>query len=363
MQKLPLHDEHQKRGARFVTRSGWEIPDHYGDLPSEYHAVRHEVGLIDSSFRGKLKLRGKDRVEFLHGMVTNDIKSHKPGGGCYAAITNAKAKMLSDCRIYCLADSLLLDLEPEVVQKIKQHLDRYIIASDVVLEDLTEKWGLLSLYGPEASNHLIKTLGLAGLPKTEYACLETSVQSRNMIIARNEITGEVGYDLYISTEDLPFFFQKMLAVGARPVGQEALNILRIEAGIPRYDVDMDESHFPMEAGLKERAISYTKGCYIGQETIARTDAMGHMNRFLMGLEVKGEAVPQKSQTILSGERAIGTITSGVRSPTLSKIIALGYVHSDFAKPGTEVSIVVGTEHKPATVVALPFYKRTSKDNP
>lgn len=359
MPNLSLYEEHKKRGAKFLIRSGWEIPEHYGDPLSEYPSVRHAAGLADLSFRGKLRLRGKDRVEFLHGMVTNDVKRLSPGEGCYAAITTAKAKMLSDCRIDCLTDSLLMDLEPEVVEKMKQHLDRYIIASDVAIEDLTEKWGLLSLYGPGAPNLLLESLKLTHLPETEFGCLETQFQNTYLMIARNEITGEVGYDLFLPSEGLRKLWTALIQAGARPVGQEALNILRIEAGIPRYDVDMDESHFPMEAGLNERAISYTKGCYIGQETIARADAMGHINRFLMGLEVKGEAVPKKGQPILSGARTIGTITSGVRSPTLSKIIALGYVHRDFAKAGTEVSIMVEGGHVPAAVVSLPFYKRTS----
>lgn len=357
MVKLVLNDVHLKLGARLFIRSGWEIPDHYGDPVVEHRAIRNAAGLADLSFRGKLRLRGKDRVEFLHGMVTNDVKRLKPGSGCYATITNVKAKMLSDCRIYCLFESFLLDLEPEVVEKIRQHLDRYIIASDVAIEDLTEKWGLLSLYGPGAPDLLLESLKLTHLPETEYGCLETPFQNTDLMITRNEITGEVGYDLFLPSEGLGKLWTALIQGGARPVGQEALDILRIEAGIPRYDVDMDESHFPMEAGLKERAISYTKGCYIGQETIARADAMGHMNRFLMGLEVKGEAVPKKGQTILSSERAIGTITSGIRSPTLSKIIALGYVHREFAKAGTEVSIMVEGGHVPATVVSLPFYNR------
>jgi folate-binding protein YgfZ len=292
-------------------------------------------------------------------MVTNDVKGLKPGQGCYAAITNAKAKMLSDCRIYALADSLLLDLEPEAVQKIKQHLDRYIIASDVTIEDLTERFGLLSLYGPQSPEHFKKALGLTALPETEYACLEAPFQSKGLIVARNEITGEMGYDIFIPVEILPPVFQTLISTGAKLVGQEALKILRIEAGIPQYGVDMDESHFPMEAGLTEQAISFTKGCYIGQETIARADTQGRMNRYLMGLEMEGPAIPQKGLAILKDGRTIGSITSAVRSPGLSKIIALGYLYREFAKPGTGVSVAVEGGSQTATVVALPFYKRAS----
>jgi aminomethyltransferase len=356
MPNLPLHDEHTKYGARFLTRSGWQVPDHYGDPIAEHHAVRNGTGLIDQSFRGKLCLQGKDRVEFLQGMVTNDVEKLTPGKGCYAVLTSLKAKMLSDCRIYCRTGSLLLDLEPEAVEKTLKHLDRYIIASDVSIDNLTETWGILSVYGPKSPDLVLQVINPTDLPSIEHASVETPHESNQLLVVRNEMTGEAGYDLLMSNETLAPVFRALIQAGAKPVGQQALNTLRIEAGVPRYGVDMDESHFPMEAGLTERAISEIKGCYIGQETIARALAQGRMNRFLVGLEIEGEITPQKGAAIQKDGRPAGTITSAIQSPSFGKVIALGYVQREFSTPETKLQVVAGETPLPAIVTGLPFYR-------
>jgi len=337
----------------------------YGNPSAEHQAVRENAGLIDQSQRGKLRLKGKDRTDFLHGMVTNDIKSLPPGTGLYAAFTTDKAKMLADARIYNLQDSLLIDLEPELTEKILKHLDKYTLASDVSIENLTETQGLLSVYGPASSGIITQLLAPASLPPKEYSIVLLSMDGIPILLARNDITGEVGYDLYPPADSLVLIWKRLLDIGGphglQPVGLEALNSLRIEAGIPRYGIDMDESNFPMEAGLETRAISYTKGCYIGQETIARADAQGHMNKRLMGLELEGDAVPKKGQSIQARPdppepegRVIGTVTGGVMSPTLGKVIALAYLLRDYIKPGMEVRV----SRQPARVVPLPFYRRS-----
>jgi glycine cleavage system T protein len=352
-----LREWQARMGAQWIRRADRDIPAHYGDPASEHRAVREAAGLADRSFRGKLRLLGKDRVEFLNGMVTNDVMHLAPGRGCYAALTTAKAKMLSDARIYCLEDSLLLDIEPEAVEKVKKHLDFYIISSDVTIEDLTESWGMLSLFGPESPGILSKAVSVSGLPPAELDFIKTRIETADLLIARNEMTGEDGFDIFAPKEVLAPMFRKLTDAGARPIGQQAVETLRVEAGIPRYGVDMDESHFPMEAGLTERAVSETKGCYIGQETIARALAQGHMNRFLAGLAIEGTAVPERGSEIRAGDRAVGSVTSAVFSPTLGRVIAIGIIHRDFSKPGTAVSVRSGGNPLTATVTKLPFYKR------
>jgi folate-binding protein YgfZ len=337
----------------------------YGNPVLEHQAVRKKSGLIDQTHRGKLRLKGKDRTDFLHGMVTNDIKILTPGTGLYAVFTNEKAKMLSDGRIYCLTDGLWIDLEPEVTEKIHKHLDKYTLASDVTIENLSEAFGLLSIYGPSSHGIITQLIG-SEPPTKEHASTTFSLDGVQTFAARNEITGESGYDLYIPTDRMVPTWNRLIGIGGpyglRPVGLDALDSLRIEAGIPRYGIDMDESNFPMEAGLEKRAISYTKGCYIGQETIARADAQGRMNRKLMGLGLTAKTVPAKGLPILapssvSGapERVVGTITSAVESPTLDRVIAMGYLHRDFTEPGKDVMI----EGSPAKVVSLPFYTRSN----
>jgi folate-binding protein YgfZ len=335
----------------------------YGNPILEHETVRKQAGLIDQSHRGKLGIKGKDRIDFLHGMVTNDIKKLTPGTGLYAVFTNDKAKMLSDARIYCLPDALWVNLEPEVTDKIQKHLDKYTLASDVTIENLTDSFGLLSVYGPP-SNEIVTQIFGSEPPTKEHSTMTFSLEGVSSLAARNEITGEPGYDLFVPIDRMVPTWNRLLQIGGpyglRTVGLDALDSLRIEAGIPRYGIDMDESNFPMEAGLEKRAISYTKGCYIGQETIARADAQGRMNKRLMGLELTSKSIPAIGQAILappaaSGtqERTVGTITSAIESPTFGKVIAMGYLQRDFAEPGKDVMI----EGRPAKVVSLPFYTR------
>jgi len=361
--KSRLYEAQQAVGAVFKLSDGWELVRSYGNSVLEHQAVRKKAGLIDQSHRGKLRLKGKDRIDFLHGMVTNDIKKLTPGTGLYAVFTNDKAKMLSDARIYCLPDSLWVDLEPEVTDKIQKHLDKYTLSSDVTIENLSDAFGLFSIYGPSSHEILAQLIGSEPAIK-EHSTMTFSLEGVQTLTARNEITGEPGYDLYVPIDRMVPIWNRLLQIGGphglRPVGLDALDSLRIEAGIPRYGIDMDESNFPMEAGLEKRAISYTKGCYIGQETIARADAQGRMNKRLMGLELSSKSTPAVGQAILapptaSGtqERVIGTITSAIESPTFGKVIAMGYLHRDFAEPGKDVMI----EGTPAKVVSLPFYAR------
>ncbi|MBI3811535.1 MAG: aminomethyl transferase family protein [Nitrospirae bacterium] len=367
MNKTRLFEIQKAAGAVFEPSDERELVRSYGNTVAEHLTVRKKAGLIDRSHRGKLRLKGKDRTEFLHGMVTNDIQKLAPGNGLYAVFTTDKAKMLADGRVYCLPDALWIDLEPEATGKIYKHLDKYTLASDVTVENLTETQGLLSIYGPSSSGIISQIVPSASMPPNEYSTSSLSLDGTALLMARNEITGEVGYDLYLPADKLASTWNRLLQIGdphgLQPVGLEALNSLRIEAGIPNYGIDMDESNFPMEAGLEARAISYTKGCYIGQETIARADAQGQMNKRLMGLELAGESVPKKGQSIQarpesSGAegRLVGTITSAVKSPTFEKVIAMGYLHRDFIKPGTEVFIA----GQSAKVISLPFYTRSGQ---
>jgi len=363
MNKSTMDEIHRALGAVIEMRNGAEEVRSYGDPVSEHRAVRSRAGLIDQSYRGKIRLTGRDRVDFLHGMVTNDIKKLGPGNGLYAAFTNDKARMLSDARIYCLPDGFWIDTEPEAAQNIQKHLDKYTLASDVTVENVTGVFGLLSIHGPASLEILLQAFGSESLPAQEYSTASLSLDGVPILVARNEITAEMGFDLIIPTDRVSRIWDRIFEAGSsrglQPIGAEALDSLRIEAGIPRYRVDMDESNFPMETGLEKTAISYTKGCYIGQETIARADAQGRMNKHLVGLEMGGDSVPKRGQPIQAPRPAYGTetksvgvVTSAVKSPSLGKVIALGYVHRDFVEPGSELEI----DGIAARVKPLPFYR-------
>lgn len=359
--KNPLNEAQTALGAVFGMDTPHELPASYGDPAEEHRAVRQAAGLIDRSGRGLLRFVGSDRVEYLNNMLTNDLKALIPGSGCYAAATTEKAKLLADLRITCLTDSLFIDLEPTVTEKIQKHLDKYIITSDVTIENNSETLCLLLLSGPKSPEILTAVFPGVTLPEKECGNIETDLSGRSVLIIRNEITGEIGFDLFVPKEAITGLWNTLIQegkpFGMKPAGLRALESLRIEAGIPVYGVDMDESHFPMEAGIEKRAISYTKGCYMGQETIARTDAHGHMNRRLMGLELTVDQLPIRGTAIIGknekGEKEIGSITSAIFSPTLKKSIAMGYVHKKFMEVGSTVAI----QGKRAVVTELPFYHR------
>lgn len=360
MRSLPLHARHQARGATFVERAGWAVPAHYGDPVAEHLAVRRGAGLADLSARGKLWLSGEDRQSFLHSLLSNDIQGLHPGQGTYAALLTDKGKMLADLRVYHLGDRLLLDLEPELTARMVEILNGYIIADDVLVEDATEALALLSVHGPAARELLGKLL--TDLPSPElHRNTRNRISGQDVIAVRVDRTGEEGYDLYVPVSGAAALWEALIEVGAPrglcPVGEAALESLRIEAGLPRYGADMTEETIPIEAGLEARAISYTKGCYIGQEVIARLKARGHVNRHLVGLLLRGAAVPTPGSPILAGERQVGMVTSSAYSPVLGCPIALGYVRAEAARPGTTVTVREGQEMLAGAVAPLPFPAR------
>ena len=360
MKHSPLYDIHRTLHATFVEVAGWEMPDHYGDPLAEHNAVRTDVGLIDLSHRGMLRITGSDRVTFLHNLVTNDITSLSPGMGCYATILNPKGRILADMRVYVLQDSLLLDTEPELPEKLFSTLDRYLIADDAVLEHVTEQIGSLGAYGPHSSA-LVKTLFETELPEKEHHFALCDFRGVTLLIVRSEITGEIGYNLFTPMEVIPDLWgtlcEKGRSMNARHVGLHALNTLRIEAGIPRYGVDMNEEVIALEARLEHRAISFTKGCYVGQEVVARATYRGHVNRLLSGLQIEGETVPSRGDKVFDDDREVGHITSAILSPTFNRPLALAYLRREVSDPGSRLSVTVEGTAIPAEVVALPFYRR------
>jgi folate-binding protein YgfZ len=345
-------------GARFELRAGDAVAADFGDWRAEYDALRAGAGLIDQSHRGKLRVTGRDRAEFLHGMVTNEIEALKPGQGVYAVFVSVKGKMLADARIYRLPDAFLLDLEPERVAPLSAHLDKYIIASDVTLADVTRERCLISVYGPASAAALERALGLQPPPPKECDWVDLRMDAIDLLAARNDLIGDPGYDLIGPAAAAPALWDRLAtagaAVGLRPVGWTALETARMEAGVPRYGVDMDETNFPMESMPEQRAVSFTKGCYIGQEVIARASTMGHMNRFLRGLEVEGAAVPQRGDVIEGDGQRLGVVTGACFSPRLDRTLALGYVRSEWADPGKRVAVVTGAGPVAAAVRMLPI---------
>lgn len=357
--QTPLYETHKLLGAIFQEYGEWELPKVFTEVSSEYQAVRNQVGLIDLSFRGKIRLAGPERTQFLHGMVTQDIKGIPEGSGAYALMTDPKAHILADMKVYNLGDWFLLDVEPELKDKVIHTLDKYLLV-EATLDDITDQYGLLSIQGPGSEALLRTLLSEPGIPVAEYQHLPGKLAGVEIVVIRTGYTGEIGFELLIPRERVKEVWDVlMFQDSVTPVGMMAWDILRLEAGIPRYGIDMDENNLPLEVGVEKQAISYTKGCYIGQEVIARMKYRGHANRFLMGFKFQGEKVPQRGDKIRKEDKEIGWITSAVFSPGFKSALGMGYIHREYAQPGISVRVESSQESLEGEVVTLPFYKKQS----
>jgi folate-binding protein YgfZ len=324
-------------------------------LGAEYTALTERCGLVDRSERGKLALSGPDAKTFLAGQVTNDTEALQPGDGCYAAFLTHKGKMLGDLRILAVGDDapseLLLDTERVALQALFDMIRRFKVGYEVELHKRTLERGLLSLLGPSSREVAASAAGIntGEIPSEEHAHIAAPIAGRPArLIATDAVTDASGVDVLCNAEDLDALSEALQQAGAHPVSEQAAEIVRIERGRPRYGIDIDDTTIPQEAGLNERAVSFTKGCYVGQETVARLYYRGKPNRHLRGLRLS--APMTSGEELRLGERTVGHLASVAVSPTLGPI-ALALVRRE-AEPGATVS--VGEHGVSATVVELPF---------
>jgi folate-binding protein YgfZ len=312
-------------------------------LATDYRTITEACGLLDRSERGKLALTGGDVRSFLQGQVTNDIEGLADGAGCYAAFLTPKGKMLGDLRILAAGDELLLDTERVALQGLFNMIRRFSIGYDVKLHKRTLERGLLSLVGPDAA----VVAGANSLPRDEHAHAVVEIPSGG-VVAR-AIRTDVGVDLLCSAEDVDALRGALEDAGAQGVSDAAVEVLRIEHGRPRYGMDLDDSVIPQEAGLNARAVSFTKGCYVGQETVARLYYRGKPNRQLRGVLLSG---PASTGAELSFEaRVVGRLASVAVSPRLGPI-GLALVRRE-APPGSTVAVADGGDVV-GEVTELPF---------
>ncbi len=363
MSPLLLHEFHQGISAQFSELNGAEIVADYGDWLAEYKALRETAGVLDLGFRGRVCLLGNDRVRFLHGQITNDVKKLGGGEGCYAALTSAKGKMESDLNIFNLPDELLLDFEPGLTQKISQRLEKFIVADDVQIADVAPHYGLLSVQGPKAVE-VIGAVGLGGAPEKNFDVIKVSDATLGEIYLANQprsFSGKFGFDNIVPNQTHGAVADKLSAAAKGIVGRAcvwtSLETARIEAGIPRFGADMDETNLPMEC-IEARAMSFNKGCYIGQEVLNRIHAIGHVTKELRGLRLAGDlkALPKKGDKLFRDGKEVGYITSAVKSPALNANIALGYVRREANAIETELVLKTADGESQVKIVELPFVK-------
>jgi folate-binding protein YgfZ len=302
---------------------------------------------------GRLLVRGADRRAYLQGLLTNDIAALVPGTGCYAAMLTAQGRMITDMRVLELGDAILLDLPASTAAPVKDHLERFVFSEDVQIEDVTGGRAELGVYGLRARDVLSAVPADGGLPADLHASTRLRIAGVDAVAVAGADAGVAGYDVIVDRADAEPVRLALQRAGAVPASAADVETVRVERGVPLFGADMDSETIPLEAGIEDRAISRSKGCYVGQEVIVRVQDRGHgrVARRLAGLTFDALApIPSSATIVRAGDREIGRVTSAVWSPALARPIALAYVHRDFAEAGTHVT-VAGAD---AVVAALPF---------
>lgn len=324
---LRLHEQHEARGAVFRVEAGRSVPGSYGSEPSEVAAVREGAGAIDLSDRGKVEVRGPDRVAFLDGLVTADVKVLEPGALAYALALTDKSRVVGDVRIVALEDRFLLDLEGAQKEVFLDHIRRHLVSDDVDLLDLGPI-DHLEVHGPRAVGIASTAIGmdLRAIAPDRAERFPIGKRGTGRVV-RTRTLEEPAVALWAAEGSLGPAWDRLLRLGAAPVGRDAFETLRIEAGVPRVGADMGEFTLALEVA-PQGTISFTKGCYVGQEVVARGTYRGHMNRKLFGLRIDGDVPPARGDRVVVAGDEVGRITSGTWSPTLGRAIALSLLRID-----------------------------------
>ena len=354
-----LREAAGRAGVELVEEAGWLVPAHFGDPAAEYEQARAGAGLFDQSHRGKVEVAGADAGTFLHNLCSNDVRGLPPGHGCEAFLLTAKAKVVAYALLFHQhlppgGSAFWLDLAPGTSARVLQHLDRYIISEQVELADRTAEFAQLHLAGPRAEAVLCQVLP-EGVPAPE-PLRHTTAEGEGGApcqVRRHDPLGVPGYDLVCPRDQAGELCRRLLEAGAAPAGLRTFEVLRVEAGTPLQGADVDENTFAPEVGRARQAISYTKGCYLGQEPVVMARDRGQVNRTLLGLKLPGGVVPPGSLVYRDGKE-VGRVTSSVVSPRLGTAIALAYLRRGNQEPGTAVEVEVAGERRPAEVASLPF---------
>jgi len=296
-----------------------------------YDALRNHAAWLDLSTRGKIKLTGEDRARLLHALTTNHIQQLTPGAGCYAFFLNDKGRIVSDVNVLCLSEYLLLDIEPETRETLYQHLDRFIIADDVTLEDRTAATATIAIEGPDAAE-VLRRAG-ATPPDRDYGTAPWG----DRLVARINSTGNLGFFIFAPLEDKAALIAALEMAGAAPADWESFRVVRLEHGKPRYGEDITDRFLAQEAN-QPHALNFNKGCYLGQEIVERVRSRGQVHRVLMPLQLDTNTPPEPGSKLHIGEANVAEITSAAFSPALGRVVALGYVRTEHARPHTAMTL-------------------------
>ena len=333
----PLAALHQRAGATMGTWFGCALPDDFGDWEQEYWFEKKSVALIDKNYRCYLSFSGPDRVRYLNAILTNNIKDLAPMHGNISLLLNPQGRILAEMETYALAESLLCVSYAMLQPGLSETLEKYIIMDDVTLADETQRLGTLGLEGPNAAAMLNALTGIDLDSLSELERREARVGTIACTVVRRTPGKFVGAEFLAERSEMQALWttlaEKSKGVGGGPAGYSALSAIRLEQGIPWFGYDFGEKQIPHEAGLENSHISYTKGCYTGQEIVERVRSRGQVNRRRVGLRFNGTAVPSESEILTADSKEAGFVTRAAYSPALSAPIAMGYVRKESKEIG------------------------------
>jgi folate-binding protein YgfZ len=349
----PLAAMHARANARIGVWFGCALPDDFGDAAAEYRFVRESVGLIDKNYRAYLSFTGPDRVRYLNAILTNNIKDLSSGQGIVSLLLNPQGHILAEIEAYAFADKLFCVSFARIRERLIEWLDKYIIMDDVTLTDETERFGTLALEGPKASAVVQE---LSGVDLHQWADLfsqDGTVASIPCRIVKRSPGGIAGAEFVVERDKLQELWHALLEVvrghGGGPAGYSAMSAIRLAQGIPWFGYDFGEKQIPHEAGLQDSHISYTKGCYTGQEIVERVRSRGQVNRLRVGLLFSGDAVPEAGSALTMDGKDVGYVTRAAKVPDPPRVIGMGYVRKEATSPESKLQWLNGT----ATVVRFP----------
>jgi folate-binding protein YgfZ len=341
--ETPLAEAHRAAGAEFAEFFGVRLPAQFADPLAEYEAARNNVALVDTNFRAVFALTGPDRVRYLNAVTSGNIRDLTPGQSALGLLLNAQGHMLAELMTLVLEDRLLVLSHAYLRQRTFEILERFIIMDDATLADDTAQTGTLAIEGPKALDLLRKLMHVEYMQLPDGAHVTAVLDSAGAAIPcrvlRHSLFGIRGAELLLPRESLSAAWQALTAAarvqGGAPIGYRALNMLRLEAGIPWFGTDFDEHQIPQEAGVESTHISFTKGCYTGQEIVERVRSRGHVNRRLTGLLFNSAEVPKPGATVLAKDGTeAGHITSAAFSPLAGKATGMAYLRREYLEPGT-----------------------------
>ena len=349
--ETPLAKLELAEGAKLADFTACALPEVFSDFDAEYRAARESVALFDTNWHAAITLSGPDRVRYLNAIVTNDIKALSEGSGTLALLLNPQGHILAELEVYALKEKLLVLTHASVRERAIETLDKFIIMDDVTLEDVTDKLGSLAIEGPKAGAIFSQSTGLAIEGFSEMAFADVAVDAVPCHLIRHSHFGLPGAEIIAPREKLEIIWQNLhTAVHAqhgRPIGMQALHALRLEAAIPWFPLDFNDTVIPHEAAVESTHISFSKGCYTGQEIVERVRSRGHVNRRRTQLKFSTQEAPTGGTKLRADGADVGYVTSAAFSPSAGTAIGMGYVRREHNSPGSILEFDGGT----ATVIA------------